>query len=139
MTKSINAAGGLVINNLGQILLIHRLGKWDLPKGKQEPNESIQITASREVAEECGLLLENICLGEPICQTKHSYILDNESILKTTHWYLMTYTEESNLVPQTEEGIDKVCWVDEKDVDGLLSNSYDTIREVFAHWRGTKK
>ena len=30
----IKAAGGLVKNNKGEILLIFRRGKWDLPKGK---------------------------------------------------------------------------------------------------------
>jgi hypothetical protein len=32
--KSIVASGGLVYNTEGQLLLIKRLGKWDLPKGK---------------------------------------------------------------------------------------------------------
>ena len=132
--KNINAAGGLVTNNLNQILLIHRLGKWDLPKGKQEKGESIQNTAVREVAEECGLTLENIVLGDEICQTIHFYTLDSQRIQKTTYWYEMQYDMQTELVPQTEEGIEQVCWVNLSDVKELLEDSYDTIREVFEKW-----
>ena len=34
--KNIEAAGGVVINPENKIIFIHRLGKWDLPKGKIE-------------------------------------------------------------------------------------------------------
>src|SRR5690606_7635352 len=36
--RIIRAAGGLVKNGEGHYLFIHRLGKWDLPKGKVEEN-----------------------------------------------------------------------------------------------------
>jgi hypothetical protein len=32
--KTIIAAGGLVFNELNELLMIFRRGKWDLPKGK---------------------------------------------------------------------------------------------------------
>ena len=51
----LTAAGGWVENGEGQVLWIHRLGQWDLPKGKWEPNESIEDCAMREVEEECGV------------------------------------------------------------------------------------
>ena len=51
----INAGGGLVQNQAGEYLLIHRNGLWDLPKGKQEEGEDIALTALREVEEECGI------------------------------------------------------------------------------------
>ena len=42
--KWIEAAGGVVLNDTNEILLIYRLDKWDLPKGKlekgEEPNEA---------------------------------------------------------------------------------------------------
>ncbi|MFM8758223.1 MAG: NUDIX domain-containing protein, partial [Methylophilaceae bacterium] len=47
--KTLIAAGGLVENELGQVLMIFRRGKWDLPKGKLDPNESIDECALREV------------------------------------------------------------------------------------------
>jgi ADP-ribose pyrophosphatase YjhB (NUDIX family) len=62
MMKMIEAAGGIVINKDEEILFIYRLGKWDLPKGKLEPNEKLDEAALREVEEETGLkelVLEN--------------------------------------------------------------------------------
>ena len=38
-----------------EFLLIFRDEMWDLPKGKQEPDEEISKTALREVEEECGI------------------------------------------------------------------------------------
>ena len=136
MMKNINAAGGLVRNNLDEILLIHRLGKWDLPKGKQEPGESIENTAVREVAEECGLLVNEIEQEDLICKTTHFYEIDSQAVEKTTYWYVMRYNADAKLVPQTEEGIEEVRWVSVEDVKELLVDSYDTIREVFAKWQG---
>ena len=52
----IKAAGGVVEKN-DSILLIHRLGKWDLPKGKLEKNEKSKTAAIREVFEETGLVV----------------------------------------------------------------------------------
>ena len=51
----IKAAGGAVTDDEGRILLIYRKGKWDLPKGKLEDNEPIELCADREVKEETGL------------------------------------------------------------------------------------
>ena len=43
----IKAAGGLVVNETGEVLFIHRRGYWDLPKGKRDPGESKKVTAVR--------------------------------------------------------------------------------------------
>ena len=48
----IMAAGGIVETPDQQSLFIHRLGCWDLPKGKVELNESLPIAAQREIEEE---------------------------------------------------------------------------------------
>ena len=47
----IQAAGGLVKNKNEEILMIFRRGKWDLPKGKLDENETIKECAKREVEE----------------------------------------------------------------------------------------
>ena len=51
----IKAAGGFVVNDEDQLLMIHRRGAWDLPKGKIEPGETPEKAAIREVGEECGI------------------------------------------------------------------------------------
>ena len=45
----VKAGGGLVYNSKGEILFIFRNGKWDLPKGGTEKNETMEETAMREV------------------------------------------------------------------------------------------
>ncbi len=51
----IQAGGGLVLNEKNELLMIFRRGKWDLPKGKIDAGETIDMTALREVSEETGL------------------------------------------------------------------------------------
>ncbi|HLR36932.1 MAG TPA: NUDIX domain-containing protein, partial [Chitinophagaceae bacterium] len=65
------AAGGLITNPKGEILLLFRRGKWDLPKGKMEAGEKPEETAIREVTEETGL--KNISIVKKLTDTWHSY------------------------------------------------------------------
>ena len=51
----VQAGGGLVQNGNGQYLFMLRRGKWDLPKGKLDPGETLEQCAVREVGEETGL------------------------------------------------------------------------------------
>ena len=74
--KNIEAAGGLVFNQKNEILAIHRLGKWDLPKGKVENGESINDAALREVEEECGVTNLQICQEHE--STYHTYWMNNK-------------------------------------------------------------
>lgn len=124
----INAAGGVVENEKGQYLLIYRNGMWDLPKGKQEDGEDIALTALREVEEECGI--GGLEQKELLCITRHTYRMNGEFILKHTYWYKMVHRGEDNLVPQREEGIEEVKWVNKEDLAEYMQNTYPSIREV---------
>src|SRR6478735_3106050 len=50
--KVVKASGG-VVRKQEKVLLIFRLGKWDLPKGKLKKKEESIKCAKREVEEEC--------------------------------------------------------------------------------------
>ncbi|WP_435355832.1 NUDIX hydrolase [Emticicia sp. SJ17W-69] len=126
--KVVKAAGGVVFNSEGKILLMHRLGKWDLPKGKRDDGEKAKQTAVREVEEECNVKVK---LGEKLCTTWHTYTMGNNKILKRTKWYRMECLDDSAMKPQKEEGIDELCWMDEKEIQKALLNSYSSIRFVF--------
>lgn len=126
--KVVKAAGGVVYNNDSKILLMHRLGKWDLPKGKRDDGEKSKQTAVREVEEECNIKVK---LGEKLCTTWHTYTMGNNKILKRTKWYRMDCLDDSAMQPQLEEGIDELCWMDEKEIQKALLNSYSSIRFVF--------
>lgn len=124
----IEAAGGVVLNSAQEWLFIHRLGRWDLPKGKLEKGEQPEQAAVREVSEECGIPEPELL--SPIVETYHTYRLNGELILKRTYWYLMRSTEQAKLVPQTEEGITDVRWVNHYQVALLAEDSYGSIRDV---------
>lgn len=124
---TLKAAGGLVTNK-GKYLLIYRLGKWDLPKGKAEKGETIEVTAVREVEEECNV---KVALQDFICGTWHYYPQKGKAMLKKTAWYAMTCTDSTQMTPQTEEDIEKVEWLDEAQLQQALTNTYDSISFVF--------
>ena len=125
------AAGGLVQNSKGEILLIYRRGFWDLPKGKLDAGESIPDCAIREVQEETGL--KSIELGPFICTTTHAYYDKwlSKEVEKQTHWYAMLSLANETLVPQTEEDIEKIEWVPAHKLPQYLLKTYPTIRTVF--------
>ncbi|MFA5301669.1 MAG: NUDIX domain-containing protein [Bacteroidales bacterium] len=122
-----HAAGGVVTNKNGDVLMIYRYGRWDLPKGKQEPGESLWETALREVAEETGARGLQIT-GDQFAATYHTYRFQGKNVLKTTAWFRMTAEERSSLNPQTEEGIEKTEWVSLQDMEKYLEASYASIR-----------
>ncbi len=126
----IDAGGGIVTNKRGEYLLIFRHGMWDLPKGKQEPNEDIRESALREVEEECGV--HDLQIKEHICETYHTYELNGKFILKCTHWYKMSYSGNGlDTSPQKEEDIERAVWVKPADLPTYLAHTYPSIIEVF--------
>lgn len=126
--KLVKAAGGLVKNKEGQILMIFRRGKWDLPKGKLEDHEAIEECAKREVQEETGI--HDLEVGDPIQITYHTYHLPNNFVLKECHWFAMKTNGDEKLIPQTEEDISKSIWVNADDLKEYISNSFPTIVKV---------
>jgi len=128
MSVKIVAAGGIVENEEGKILLQYRRGKWDLPKGKLDEGETIEECAVREVEEETGL--KNIQLGELLGVTNHYYIEKGENIDKETYWYAMKVSGEQQLIPQTEEDIMELRWAAENELEYYLSNTFPNISEI---------
>ena len=126
--EMIIAAGGAVTDPDGRILLIFRKGKWDLPKGKVENNEPIELCADREVKEETGLT--DIILRKPLLVTYHTYSEKGEDILKETHWFLFDAPGKQELFPQEEEGIVRAEWVEKKHLKKYTGNTYQLVRDV---------
>lgn len=124
--KVIKAAGGVVFKG-DKMLLMFRRGVWDLPKGKLDDKESSKHAAVREVEEETGA---KVRLGARICTTWHTYSFNGNRILKRTKWYRMTCLDESRLVPQEEEDIEKLAWMNRRETQLALVNSYSSIRYV---------
>lgn len=125
----VDAAGGLICNDLGEFLLIFRNGMWDLPKGKREKGESTAENAVREVMEECGIPAPE--LGELICVTDHTYHRGGQFVLKHTYWYSMSVSSSAPTRPQTEEGITQTAWVPAGEIRQYAGQTYPSINEVF--------
>ncbi|MCH5330393.1 MAG: NUDIX domain-containing protein [Alistipes sp.] len=124
------AAGCAVFNPQGDVLMIFRRKRWDLPKGHIETGESAADCALRETAEETGLA--NARLGYHICDTHHAYILDGQWELKCTSWFTASCPDPATPAPQLEEDIEQAAWTPKNMLAERLSDSYPTIREVFA-------
>lgn len=129
----VEAAGGVVKNNKNEILIIYRKKRWDLPKGKLEYNESPEAGAIREVKEECGI--KKIVLGKFLLKTFHTYTEKNKFILKKTYWYTMSANENEELIPQIEEDIEEVKWMNkEKIYNKVFPKTYASIEEVLVNY-----
>jgi ADP-ribose pyrophosphatase YjhB (NUDIX family) len=131
--KVVSAAGGLVLNPKKEMLFIQRLGIWDLPKGRVEKGETIEKTAVREVEEECGV--QNLVLEKPLLTTYHLFFMDALQQLKITHWFLMKTAFQEKLTPQLEEGITKVAFKNEAQVNKALQNTYTNIKLVLDSYK----
>ena len=131
--RYIEAAGGLVTLPDGRILFIERLGKWDLPKGKAEKGESLQKTAIREVVEECGLKKEPKIIDE-LTHTFHTYHQGGNHILKHTAWYTMLYDGDEVLCPQSSEDITNAVWLLNNQLNIVLQNTYESIKQVIMNY-----
>jgi ADP-ribose pyrophosphatase YjhB (NUDIX family) len=135
LMKKIIAAGGLVTNKKGELLMIFRRGKWDLPKGKLDEGETIAECALREVGEETGVW--QLQLGPLLGITYHEYFdtYVQQDVIKESHWYLMPTTGDETLVPQTEEDIEQIIWADENQINECLHNTYKNITEIISLYK----
>ena len=151
----VRAAGGIVTAPDGTMLLIQRNGRWDLPKGKVEPGETLLQAALREVEEETGVsvqcsafsvvgradgipqrfsptgdsLLNTYHLTLNTIKTYHVFNLYGGWHLKQTSWFPMT-AEKSEGIPQQEEGITAIEWVAPDEWHRRLQSSYGTLRTL---------
>jgi 8-oxo-dGTP pyrophosphatase MutT (NUDIX family) len=126
--EPIDAAGGIVEDEAGRVLMIYRRGRWDLPKGKRDDGEAMDECALREVSEETGL--HHISLAEKVCDTYHIYAQRGQQLLKTTAWYRMKGEGAEELHPQAEENIQEARWIAQQELGPIVFKSYEAIREV---------
>lgn len=122
------AGGGKVFNDKGEVLFIYRNDKWDLPKGKAERSETIEETSIREVEEETGV--EGLQITKPLETTYHIFKRNGRHRIKITYWFEMKTNFNGKLYPQEKEGITKVEWLNRKQSEKALKNSYANIRAL---------
>lgn len=126
----IEAAGGLITQN-NKYLFIYRLDKWDLPKGKIDRGENPPQAAIRECEEECAIT--GLTIIKELSSSYHIYPYKGQHALKITYWYLMNSTYNGKLIPQTEENIEKVEWLDKNTINSLVkANTYPSVLDLIS-------
>ena len=118
----VRAAGGVVVRtgpDGPEVLVVHRprYDDWSFPKGKQDPGETDEQTALREVAEETGLVCR---LGAPLPDVRYR---DHQGRPKVVRYWVMHPTTEASFVPDDE--VDEVRWLAPAAASALLSYDHD--------------
>ena len=136
----VRAAGCVVHDDAGNMLLILRNGRWDLPKGKVEPGETLLQAALREVEEETGIApLPTTRYPLPI-KTYHTFNLYGGWHLKQTSWFDAHVAGRKPVgKPQGEEGITEVVWVSLGEWYRRLQGSYGTLKTLSTKWMQSAK
>ncbi len=124
------AAGGVVYytGHEGQVFLLIRdpYGRWSLPKGHLEQDESEEQAALREVEEETGVRAD---LGPMVSRITYHFPAKGKIIEKRVSFFLMHASDDS-IAPQIDEGITAVGWFSASEALDLLD--YEQVRQVFA-------
>lgn len=126
--KRVTAAGGVVTTPRGEALMILRNGRWDLPKGRLEPDEALRRCAAREIEEETGVAAGE--LVRPLCDTWHIYNIYGAWELKHTFWYHFERPDAATPAPQQEEGITRCEWCSVAEARRRAEESFPTLRAV---------
>ena len=127
----LEASGGIVRNTSGERLFIYRFGRWDLPKGKIEKNETPSAAAIREVSEETGITGHHLVAELP--STFHIYEHKGKKVLKRTYWNAMAYAGSAIPVPQLEEGITRAEWFEKSKLSTILSSTYASLHDLIRY------
>jgi 8-oxo-(d)GTP phosphatase len=122
-SKLIRAAGAVAwqpsLEGEPRVLLVHRAkyDDWSLPKGKQEPGESLPLTAVRELDEEGGARL---VLGRRLGSVRYHV---NGRPKRVHYWAARVSDVDEAAVPNAE--VDQVAWLTLTEAKQLASYPRD--------------
>ncbi len=119
MSAEVRAAGGVVLDPEGRVVLVHRprYDDWTLPKGKLDRGESFEDAALREVEEETGLRCRLVR------ELPSSEYLDPKGRSKLVRYWLMEVEHDPGFVPNNE--VDELRWVPVEEAPALLTYPRD--------------
>lgn len=120
-------AAGIVCWRIEQgqlkVLIVHRgqYDDWGWPKGKQDPGETLPVTAVRETKEEAGL---KVRLGRKLTEIRYDL---PKGVSKEVHYWSSKVTDKelSKAKFKPNKEIDEIRWVDVKQAMKLLTYGRD--------------
>ena len=104
-----------------------KAGVWALPKGLVGANETPQVAALREVAEETGVQAR---LAEKLGDVRYVYTWAGERVFKIVSFYLLRYSRGrlGELPPEHAHEVDEARWLPLEEAPRLLA--YKGEREM---------
>ena len=119
MSVEVRAAGGVVLDGDGLVVLVHRprYDDWTFPKGKLGPRESFEDAALREVEEETGLRCR---LVRELPSVEYR---DADGRHKVVRYWLMQVDADVGFVPGDE--VDELRRLAPQAALGLLTHDRD--------------
>ncbi len=109
-----------------KVLIVHRgqYQDWGWPKGKQDPGETLPVTAVRETKEEAGI---KVRLGRKLTEVRYDL---PKGISKEVHYWAAKVTDKqlANTKFKPNKEIDETRWVTADEAEKLLT--YDRDKEL---------
>jgi len=137
---TVEAAGGLTLDLNDRILFIFKNGRWDLPKGLIERENSAAKTALAEASEETGLPSSDLRVLTELIPTVHVSKFAKTKSLKHTRWFLLRYSgRTSEFQPQHTEGIEHCDWIPLWDLERPMGNCPARIQYLVSFWLKIRK
>jgi 8-oxo-dGTP diphosphatase len=110
--QALHVAVGVILDADKRILIsrradeAHQGGLWEFPGGKVEATESVEVALARELFEELGIQIEDIC---PLVRVEHDYS-DKSVVLDV--WVVPAFTG----IPTGREG-QPLAWATLQDLE----------------------
>jgi bis(5'-nucleosidyl)-tetraphosphatase len=106
------SAGGVVFRRTPdglQFALIKASGRWGFPKGNIEKDETSEVAALGEIAEETGLPLNRLRIVSQLPPVTYAFRWEGILVFKTVHNYLVELIGDAAFRPQLSE-IEAAQW-----------------------------
>ena len=141
-TRNETSAGGVVfrIGDDGVEVVVIRTheGRWQLPKGWIEPDETMEQTAVREVREEAGVDSELVgAIGDVRYSYRSTYDAEPALVHKVVHFFLLRYSggstddhddevTEARFVT-AEDALRMLAFKDEQRIVGMARDAIEAV------------
>ena len=111
-----------------EFVLIKADGRWSLPKGNVEKDETVEEAALREISEETGLPLMGLHVVGRLPDVEYAFRWSGVLVFKTVHNFLVGLSGDPPLAPQLSE-IEEVAWFSADDARRTISfkNARETL------------